>query len=255
MISSGADGDGVRKSLEKRTHAKAGKTASENLRKKFANVRKMLLTFTNAFDIMRSVKDTNQPTAEGRATMGDKIAYIRVSTQHQNTERQHHAMPDGITKIFEEKASAKDTERPEFQKMLEYVREGDTVYFESFSRISRSLPDLLETLDYLTKKGVAFVSLKEQIDTSGATGKLIISVLGALNAYEREINAERREYGYRKALEEGKVGRPAAEITPERDEIFERWEAGKMTAVQAMKQTGLTKTTFYKLAKLRKQGD
>lgn len=213
----------------------------------------MLLTFTNAFDIMESSKG-HQPTGKtkGAPTMA-KIAYIRVSTQHQNTERQHHAMPADIEKVFEEKASAKNTERPEFQKMLEYVREGDTVYFESFSRISRSLPDLLNTLDYFTQKGVAFVSLKEQIDTSGATGKLIISVLGALNAYEREINAERREFGYRQALEAGKVGRPSAEITPEMEKIFQRWEAGEITAVQAMKQAGVGKTTFYKLSKAWKE--
>ncbi len=95
--------------------------------------------------------------------------------------------------------------------MLEYVREGDVVYFESFSRISRSLPNLLNTLEYFSKKGVAFVSHKEQIDTSGATGKQIVSVLGAINAYEREINEERREFGFRNACKEGRVGRPKAQ--------------------------------------------
>ena len=71
-----------------------------------------------------------------------KIAYIRVSTTHQNFDRQTYAMPKDIDKVFEEKVSGKDvTNRPEFQKMLDYIREGDTVYFESFSRISRSLPD------------------------------------------------------------------------------------------------------------------
>ena len=93
-----------------------------------------------------------------------KIAYIRVSITHQNTIRQEYAMPKDIDKVFDDKASGKDTDRPQFQAMLDYVREGDVVYFESFSRISRSLPDLLNTLDYFSKKGVAFVSLKEQID-------------------------------------------------------------------------------------------
>ena len=77
-----------------------------------------------------------------------RIGYVRVSTQHQRTERQEQAMPENLDKIFIDKASGKDTDRPEFQKMLDYVREGDVVYFESFSRISRSLPDLLRTLDY-----------------------------------------------------------------------------------------------------------
>lgn len=179
-----------------------------------------------------------------------KIAYLRVSTTHQNTERQQYAMPEGIDRTFIDKASGKDTDRPEFQKMLEYVREGDIVYFESFSRISRSLSDLLRTLDYFTEKGVAFVSLKEQIDTSGATGKLIVSVLGAISAYEREINAERREFGYRKAYDEGRVGRPKIALTEDHQEVLQKWRAGEITAVQAMKLTGLKKTTFYKLAKL-----
>lgn len=178
-----------------------------------------------------------------------KIGYIRVSTSHQRTERQEFALPDGLDKVFTDKASGKDTERPEFQRMLEYIREGDTVYFESFSRISRSLPDLLNTLDFFAEKGVAFVSLKEQIDTSGATGKLILAVLGAISAYEREINAERREYGYRKSLEEDRVGRPAAEATEDFLKAVKAWRAGKITATKAIEQSGYKRTTFYKLVK------
>ena len=178
-----------------------------------------------------------------------KIAYLRVSTTHQNTDRQEYAMPQDIDKTFIDKASGKDTERVEFQKMLDYVREGDVVYFESFSRISRSLPDLLNTLDYFSKKGVSFVSLKENIDTSGATGKLIVSVLGAISAYEREINAERREFSFRKAVEEERVGRPAAERTPEFEAAYKEWKAGKITATEAIKRAGVSRATFYKLAK------
>ena len=91
-----------------------------------------------------------------------KIAYVRSSTKHQKggLERQSYAMPDDIEKTFIDEASGKDTDRPQFKKMMEYVREGDIVYFESFSRISRSLPDLLNILDTFGKKGVAFISLK-----------------------------------------------------------------------------------------------
>ncbi len=178
-----------------------------------------------------------------------RIAYLRVSTTHQNTDRQQYAMPEDIDRTFIDKASGKDTDRPEFQKMLEYVREGDVVYFESFSRISRSLSDLLRTLDYFSEKGVAFVSLKEQIDTSGATGKLIISVLGAISAYEREINAERREYGYRKVHDEGRVGRPKQTVPEDFYSAVQRWCAGEITALKAMELSGMKKTTFYRLIK------
>lgn len=192
-----------------------------------------------------------------------KIAYLRVSTTHQNTQRQEYAMPTDIDRTFTDHQSGKDTNRPEFQKMLEYIREGDTVYFESFSRISRSLPDLLNILDTFREKGVSFVSLKENIDTSGACGKLIVSVLGAISAYEREINAERREYGYRKSYEEGRVGRPGAlevkgkkqrgEADRERMEQFkavtQEWSEGTITAVEAMKQLNMSKPTFYRKVK------
>ena len=178
-----------------------------------------------------------------------KIAYIRVSTTHQRTDRQENAMPEDIDKVFLEKASGKDTNRPEFQKMMDYVREGDIVYFESFSRISRSLPDLLNTLDYFNDNGIAFVSLKENIDTSGPTGKLIVSVLGAISAYEREINKERREYGYRKACDEGRVGRPRAQATDAFREAVSAWRSGEITATEAMRQCGMKRTSFYKLVK------
>ena len=159
-------------------------------------------------------------------------------------------MPNDIDKTFVEKASGKDTDRPEFQKMLDYVREGDIVYFESFSRVSRSLPDLLNTLDYFSKKGVAFVSLKENIDTSGATGKLIVSVLGAISAYEREINAERREYSYRQAVEANRVGRPKAQAGDGFYKAVKEWRGGKITATEAIRRAEMTRTTFYKLVKL-----
>lgn len=186
-----------------------------------------------------------------------KISYLRVSTKHQKggIERQEYKMPSDIEKTFIDEASGKDTARPEFQKMLEYVREGDVVYFESFSRVSRSLPDLLNTLDYFSSKGVAFVSLKEQIDTSGATGKLIVSVLGAINAYEREINAERREFAYRRALEANRVGRPRAKITDEYMSAYKEWKAKKITGLEAIKRSGVSSATFYKIAReIEKEG-
>ena len=180
-----------------------------------------------------------------------KIAYLRVSTTHQRggIYRQEYTMPNDIDKTFVDMASGKDMERTEFKKMLEYVREGDVVYFESFSRVSRSLSDLLNTLDYFDKKGVSFVSLKENIDTSGATGKLIVSVLGAISAYEREINAERREFSFRKAVEEERVGRPRAQRTPEFEAALSDWKGGKITATEAIKRANVSRPTFYKLAK------
>lgn len=193
-----------------------------------------------------------KPNLTERSDSMAKLAYLRVSTIHQNTARQEFTMPSDIEKTFIDKASGKNTDRPQFKALLDYVREGDIVYFESFSRISRSLPDLLNILDYFNKKGVAFVSIKENIDTSGATGKLIVSVLGAINAYEREINEERRNYGYKKSLDEGRVGRPKIQPTEKYYHALNEWKSGKITAVEAMKKSEMKKSTFYRLVKSEK---
>ena len=177
-----------------------------------------------------------------------KIKYIRVSTTHQNTDRQEQNSAE-FDKVFIDKCSGKDTNRPEFQRMMEYIREGDVVYFESFSRISRSLSDLLHIFDEFKKKGVAFVSEKEDVRTDTACGKFMMHMLGAMAEYERTINAERREYGYKKALAAGTVGRPGAEVTPEFTAAVAAWKAGEITATEAIKRSGYGKTTFYKLVK------
>lgn len=183
-----------------------------------------------------------------------KIKYIRVSTTHQNTQRQEaNIQREGFDKVFIDKASGKNIERPEFKKMMDYVREGDVVYFESFSRISRSLADLLTILDTFAEKGVCFVSEKEGVSTEGATGKLVVSVLGAISQYEREINAERREYGYKKSLEEGRVGRPKAEIGEDFYKAVDEWKKGKITAVEAIRRSHIGKTKFYSLVKSMEQ--
>ena len=87
-----------------------------------------------------------------------KIGYLRSSTTHQKggLARQEYTLPKDLDKVFIDEASGKDTQRPEFKKMMDYISEGDIVYFESFSRISRSLSDLLKILDTFSEKGVAF---------------------------------------------------------------------------------------------------
>ena len=96
-----------------------------------------------------------------------KVAYIRVSTVEQNEARQLEAMKNkGMEKYFTEKVSGKDTNRPQLKAMLDFVREGDTVYIHDFSRLARSTKDLLDIVEQLHNKGVYLVSNKENIDTS-----------------------------------------------------------------------------------------
>ena len=111
------------------------------------------------------------------------VAYIRVSSESQNTARQEEMFKDHtIDKFYIEKVSGKNIkDRPQLLKMMEYVREGDTVYVESISRFGRSLQDLLVLINRLNDKGVQFKSLKEgDLDTTSPTGKLVFSIFASL---------------------------------------------------------------------------
>lgn len=181
------------------------------------------------------------------------IGYIRVSTQHQNTGRQHEGFTTkGITidKMYEEKISGKNTDRPQLQSMLQYVREGDTVYVESFSRLARSTKDLLDIVEELTAKGVQFVSLKENVDTSTPQGKFMLTVFAGLAQLERESILQRQREGIDLCLAEGRAyGRPSAQLSDTFSKHYHQWKAGEMKAVDFMRAENLPKSTFYKLVK------
>ena len=133
------------------------------------------------------------------------VAYIRVSTAEQNEARQLEALKKyDIEKWYKEKVSGKDTNRPQLQEMLDYVREGDTVYIHDFSRLARSTKDLLEIIELLAAKGVNLISNKENLDTSTATGKLMLTVIAAINEFERQNLLERQKEGIEIAKKEGK---------------------------------------------------
>jgi DNA invertase Pin-like site-specific DNA recombinase len=115
------------------------------------------------------------------------IAYVRVSSADQNTARQLEALKNyNIDKYYEEKISGKDTNRPMLKAMLEFAREGDTVYIESISRLARNTLDFLKIVEQLTEKGIKLISLKESIDTSTPQGKFMLSVFAALSQLERD---------------------------------------------------------------------
>jgi DNA invertase Pin-like site-specific DNA recombinase len=181
-----------------------------------------------------------------------KVAYIRVSTKEQNEARQVTAMKaQGIEKLFIEKASGKDRKnRPELRKMIEFVREGDSVYIESISRLARSTYDFLSIVRELTEKGVEIVSLKEAIDTSTPQGKFMLTVFGGLYELERESIKERQAEGIAEARKSGvKFGRKKQEITPIFIAAYAEWKAGDTTAVVAMERAGMGKDTFYRRVK------
>lgn len=181
------------------------------------------------------------------------IAYVRVSTKEQNTGRQFQCFSERgikLDKTFEEHISGKDTNRPELQKMLEYVREGDTLYIESISRLARSTADFLSIVKQLNDKGVAVNSLKESFDTSSPQGKFTLTIFAALAELERETIRERQREGIDLCLQEGRAyGRPKKQFSKTFAGNYADWKAGKIKAVDFMKLENLKSSTFYRMTK------
>lgn len=177
-----------------------------------------------------------------------KAAYVRVSTAEQNEARQREALAvRGIDKWFIEKASGKNTDRPEFQKMLDWVREGDTIYIHDLSRIARSTKDLLDLLDVLREKGVALVSDKESIDTSTATGKLLVTMVAAINEFERANLLERQREGIAIAKREGKYKGRKAVTVPDLPRYYERWQRREVSKAALARELGISRPTLDRL--------
>lgn len=159
------------------------------------------------------------------------IAYIRVSTVEQNEGRQVEIMKShNIDETFTEKVSGKDADRPQLQAMIKFARLGDTVYIESFSRLARNTRDLLELIETMNGKGIKVVSLKEGVDTSTPAGKLMVTMIGAIDTFERENMLERQREGIALAKIEGKyLGRKAKELPKNFNELYEQYSTRKIT--------------------------
>ena len=180
------------------------------------------------------------------------VAYIRVSTIEQNEARQLEAMKDKhIEKYFTEKVSAKNTNRPKLQEMLDFVREGDTIYIHDFSRLARSTEDLLNIVNQLNEKGVHLVSNKENLDTSTPTGKLLLTMIGAIAQFERENLLERQREGIKIAKEQGKFkgGQPKAIDKELFEKLKEQYNRREINKVQFAKQLNVSRPTLDKLLK------
>ena len=158
----------------------------------------------------------------------------------------------GVDEVYIDRMSGKNTNRPELQKMMEYVRRGDTVIVESISRFARNTRDLLELVEQLTTKGVEFVSRKDALDTTTPTGKFMLTVFGAVAELEREYILQRQREGIAIAKEQRKYKGRKPIDAPEFELVTANWRSGAITAVEAMRTLRLTKTTFYrKIKRLR----
>ena len=179
-----------------------------------------------------------------------KIGYVRVSTQEQNTIRQERMMESlGVDELYIDKASGKNAQRPELQKMMDYVRKGDTVVVESISRFARNTRDLLELVERLTVKQVEFVSQKEAIDTTTPTGKFMLTIFGAVAELEREYILQRQQEGITIAKANGIYKGRKPIQRPNFNQVVSLWRQGEITAVEAMKRLDLKPSTFYRKVK------
>lgn len=179
------------------------------------------------------------------------IAYIRVSTVEQNEKRQIKALEKyNIEKTFMEKVSAKNTDRPQLKAMLDFAREKDTIYVHSLDRLARSTKDLLEIIEELKSKDIRLVSNKENIDTKTPTGKLMLTMIGAIAEFERANMLERQREGIAIAKAAGKFkGRKSIDYPDNWKDIYSKYKNREITGTKAMEQLGLKRNTFYKLVK------
>lgn len=185
------------------------------------------------------------------------IAYVRVSTIEQNEGRQKEGLSKyNIDKWFVEKVSAKDMKRPQLNTMIDFAREGDTIYVWDFSRLSRSVQDLLSLVEKFQEKKVNLISIKENLDMSTATGKLMLTMIGAINEFERANLLERQREGIALAKQQGKYkGRKKIGFPNNWDEVYKQWKNRQITGTKAMNLLNLKRNTFYNLIKEYEQRD
>lgn len=185
-----------------------------------------------------------------------KLGYIRVSTILQNEARQEKTLERyDLDKVFKEKISAQDTERPQLKAMLDYAREGDTIYISSFDRLARSAKDLLDIVEQLDNKKIKLISVKENLDTSTPTGKLMLTMIGAINEFERANILERQKEGIIIAREQGTyIGRKPIEIDKDFIHHYNRYLAREIkTKVRLAEILDISRPTLNKLINEYKQ--
>lgn len=180
------------------------------------------------------------------------LAYVRVSTVEQNEGRQIEALKKfNIEKWFTEKVSGKNMDRPKLQEMLDFCREGDTIYIHDFSRLARSTKDLLDIVERLKEKGVHLVSNKENIDSSTPQGKLMLTMIAAIYEFERENMLERQREGIAIAKREGKFkGRKPLELD-DFDKYYELYVSRQITKSEMARKLNISRPTLDKMIKAK----
>ncbi|AOO59393.1 integrase [Raoultella ornithinolytica] len=175
------------------------------------------------------------------------VGYARVSTTGQSLDTQLEAL-SGCEKIFREKISGAKDDRPELRAMLEFVREGDTVQVTKLDRLARNTRHLLEISEYLQGKSVALNILNIGINTATPTGKLMLTMIGAIATFEREMMLERQAEGIALAKLKGKYKGRKATARSKALEVIELLEKG-LSKPEISQQLGIGITSIYRIVR------
>jgi DNA invertase Pin-like site-specific DNA recombinase len=183
---------------------------------------------------------------EERYLQGQRIGYARVSSFDQNTERQLENIH--VDRLFIDKASGKDIQRPELAELLSFVRDGDTVVVHSMDRLARNLDDLRRIVQHLTSRGVRIEFVKEHLTFTGEESpiaNLMLSVMGAFAEFERALIRERQREGIALAKQRGAYrGRKKSLSADKVEELQRRVRAGEKKA-RIAREFGISRETLY----------
>jgi DNA invertase Pin-like site-specific DNA recombinase len=177
------------------------------------------------------------------------VGYARVSTSQQDTALQIDALKAaGCERIFEEKASGAQRDRPQLKTALEFMRSGqDTFVCYRLDRVARSLKQLIETVEDLEARGIGFKSLNEQIDTTSAGGKLVFHIFAALSEFERTLIKSRTMAGLEAARARGRIGGRPKLINDDKLKVAKTLLANSdMTVTDIAKQIEVSPATLYR---------
>lgn len=177
-------------------------------------------------------------------------AYARVSTADQNLDRQLDALKNyGIDILYCEKMSGTKKSRPELDRMLKEVEDGDTIVIESLSRLGRSVKNLAELMEVFNQRNIRLVSLKETIDTTTPTGKLLFTILSSLAQFERDVLVERTQEGLAAARARGRNGgRPKTDESAVKKAVA-LYQTKQYSLKEIQELTGVSASTIYRAIK------
>ena len=186
-----------------------------------------------------------------------RVGYIRVSTVEQHEDRQVKDLTENaeVSKVFIDKLSGKDTNRPQLNVMIDYVREGDTVVVSEYSRLARSTRDLIDIIETLQNKGVTVISMKEKLDTSTPQGEFMLTVFAGIATLERKLMLQRQREGIAIAKANGKYkGRQSKQRPENWESLKAMYMSRQITVSDIAKRCDVSRPVVYKWLKETPEG-